>query len=102
MSILSRQEIVDKIMPVVKEYQIPNVWLFGSYVRNEATEKSDVDLVMNTSHIDDVSLFDMQDKIEQALGHSVDIIERKVLDLTGSPVRARFGKEVKKEMIRLI
>ncbi len=32
---------------LTREYHIQRIGLFGSYARNEATEKSDIDLVVN-------------------------------------------------------
>ena len=38
------RNIQDKIAPVCRQYGIDKVFLFGSYVRGEATEQSDIDL----------------------------------------------------------
>lgn len=41
---LSIAAIRDRITPVCQKYPIRKVYLFGSYARGNATEKSDVDL----------------------------------------------------------
>ncbi|WP_429247458.1 nucleotidyltransferase family protein [Lactococcus lactis subsp. lactis] len=103
MSVLSMKEIVEKIRPIIKEYQIPEVWIFGSYARNEASENSDIDLVVNSSDIDDYTfLFDLEEKIEKVLNRSVDIIEEETLYNNRTPQRERFNTSVRNEMFKLI
>ena len=41
---LSIEEIRKKISPLCKEYKIKSAYLFGSYARGEADEKSDIDI----------------------------------------------------------
>jgi predicted nucleotidyltransferase len=45
---LSIEEIQSCIIPVVKKYPIEKVILFGSYARGDASEISDVDLVVDS------------------------------------------------------
>lgn len=42
-------EIVERITPVAMQYNIPAIYLFGSYARNEATSASDIDLLVDTT-----------------------------------------------------
>ena len=39
-------QIKDKIYPVAEKYDLSKVYLFGSYARGEADEKSDVDIAL--------------------------------------------------------
>lgn len=55
--IYSLDEITRRITPVVQAYGIRSVYLFGSYARNEATEQSDIDLLIDTSYGASFSLF---------------------------------------------
>lgn len=41
---LTKEKIKELITPVCKKYGVKEAYLFGSYARNEATEKSDVDI----------------------------------------------------------
>ena len=45
---LSIEEIKSYIIPVVEKYPIERVILFGSYARGDASDKSDVDLVVES------------------------------------------------------
>lgn len=37
--VYSVEELRERIVPVTKKYKIPAVYLFGSYARNEATDR---------------------------------------------------------------
>ena len=43
---LTIKEIVVYIKPLVEKYRISEVFIFGSYARDEATENSDIDLLV--------------------------------------------------------
>ena len=45
---LSIEEIKSYIIPVVKKYPVEKVVLFGSYARGDASDTSDVDLVVES------------------------------------------------------
>jgi predicted nucleotidyltransferase len=45
---LSIEEIKSYIMPVVKKYPIVRIILFGSYARGDASDTSDVDLIVES------------------------------------------------------
>ena len=45
---LSIEEIISYIIPVIKKYPIEKVILFGSYARGDASDTSDVDLVVES------------------------------------------------------
>jgi predicted nucleotidyltransferase len=42
-------QIKDLIVPIAIKYNLKALWIFGSYARGEATEESDVDLLMDDS-----------------------------------------------------
>ena len=46
MSVYKIEEITNIIRPIAEEYKIDRVCLFGSYARGEATDKSDIDLIV--------------------------------------------------------
>ena len=39
--IYTLDEIKSRVLPVIQKYNIPAMYLFGSYARGEATEESD-------------------------------------------------------------
>ena len=40
------EQIKDRIVPIAKQYDLSKIYLFGSYARGEADEKSDVDIAL--------------------------------------------------------
>lgn len=40
-------EIKERVAPIADKYHLAAVYLFGSYARREATENSDVDLLVD-------------------------------------------------------
>jgi len=52
-------EIKQKIQPIAVKYNLPAVYIFGSYARNEATENSDVDILIDKTGSKVKTLFDM-------------------------------------------
>ena len=47
--VYSVEEIKNIVMPIVKRYNIPAIFLFGSYARGEANENSDIDFLVDTT-----------------------------------------------------
>lgn len=76
------EEIKEKVLPILKKAGVTRSSLFGSYVRGEQTEKSDVDILVD--YPQEKSLFDFIDtklQLENALGRKVDLIEYKTIKL---------------------
>ena len=73
--IYTLDEIKAIIAPIAKKYNLNEVYLFGSYARGEATEKSDIDFVMNFS--DTITLFtyaEIIEELEELFGKKVDVV----------------------------
>lgn len=73
--IYTLEEIKAIVTPIAQRYNMKEVYLFGSYARGEATEKSDIDLVMNFS--DTITLFTYAEiikELENLFGKKVDIV----------------------------
>ena len=76
------EEIKEKVLPILKEAGVTRSGLFGSYVRGEENEKSDVDILVD--YPQEKSLFafiDTKLQLENALGKKVDLIEYKTIKL---------------------
>jgi len=76
------EEIKEKVIPIAKEYDLPKVALFGSYARGEATENSDIDLIVAKSEklrgMFDFGFF--TEKLEKSLNRPVDLMTYKGLE----------------------
>lgn len=75
--IYTLEELQAIIAPIAKKYSLPAVYVFGSYARGDAAEKSDVDILVDTTGTNLKSLFSLGAlycDLEDALGKSVDLI----------------------------
>jgi len=59
---------------VAKEYGILEIGIFGSAVRNESTDKSDVDVVIHVRKPDLFMLAGVKSDLEERLNRPVDIV----------------------------
>ena len=71
------EELSQKIAPIARKYCIPAVYVFGSYARNEATENSDVDVLISRRGSKIVSMFDLgalYNDLSEELGKGLSLI----------------------------
>lgn len=69
------EEIKKEAIPILKEEGVRRAALFGSIVGGEATEESDIDMLVDLPR--GKSLFDLaglQMRLEETLGREVDVI----------------------------
>ena len=65
---------------ILKKYNVSSISLFGSYVRNEQTEKSDIDFLVEFG--DGITLFDivmLEDALSEIFKKKVTIVSRRGL-----------------------
>jgi predicted nucleotidyltransferase len=70
-----------KIIPILKKYGVTRASLFGSVVRGEGTQKSDIDILINPAA--GTTLFDMagmQIDLQKSLNKSVDLVTYGSID----------------------
>ena len=74
-------DILTQIKPeLVKRFGVTNLALFGSTVRNEATEESDIDIIVTfDTPATSKKYFGVQFLLEDELGQSVDLVTEKAL-----------------------
>ena len=72
---LNMNDIKDKAVPILKQEGVTRAALFGSVVRGEANEDSDIDVLVDLPR--GTNLFDLaglQMKLKEVLGREVDVI----------------------------
>lgn len=103
--VYTTQELRRRIEPVARKYGLRAVYLFGSYARNEATEASDVDLIVDTSGTALKSLLTLGAlycDLEEALEKRVDLITVSSLEQPAQmPHEESFRETVWKEKVDL-
>lgn len=102
--IYSLKQIGEMIEPIARKYNIKAVWVFGSYARGEATDTSDVDLVIDLSGCISVGwdVYAIFDEIGSALGKETDIVtEHSITSPTRYRGQKRFRKAVLQERVKV-
>jgi predicted nucleotidyltransferase len=95
------EEIKEKIRPIAEKYNLPAVYLFGSYARGEADEKSDVDIMIDrtgTPVVGLVKLSGLFQDFEESLLKEVDMV---TTDIFNQKRDFEFASELKQDMVNI-
>ncbi|AAB98108.1 TPA: nucleotidyltransferase family protein [Methanocaldococcus jannaschii] len=70
------KDILRKHKKILKEkYKVKSIAIFGSYARNEQTEKSDIDILVEFYETPDyLKFFELEDYLSDLLGIKVDLV----------------------------
>ena len=71
--ILKYDDIVFKCSRVFEEYPVHYCYLFGSYAKGTATERSDVDLLVSTD-VSGIKFYGLAERLREALKKNIDLI----------------------------
>lgn len=74
--VMDVEEVKNKIIPVLRKHGIKKAALFGSLIRGESKESSDIDILVDIEK--DISLLDfvgIKLDLEGVLGRKVDLVE---------------------------
>ena len=92
------KKILKKHRKKLKEkYGVKEIGIFGSYLRGEAKEGSDLDILVEFESDAKISLLEfveLENHLSDLLGVKVDLVERSVL-------KPRIGKQILSEVIYL-
>ena len=93
---LSKEKILEflrKNKPLFKEkFGVDEIMLFGSYARDEATPKSDIDILIDSNDKSYNTLFYMKELLEKEFGKKVDLLYR-------DSIRRFIMRFIKEELI---
>ena len=81
--VLTVNELKEKITPIAAQYGLKAVYLFGSYARNEATEDSDVDILIDRTGSKIKGMFDMGGlycDLQESIGKEIDLVTTQTLE----------------------
>jgi len=85
------EEIKRDVTPILRKYGVKRASIFGSAVRGEMRESSDIDILVEID--EDISLLDfvaLKLELEETLGRKVDLVE---YDTIKPRLRERILKE---------
>ena len=90
-------DIKKLVKPLLKKYSAKEAILFGSYSRGEATEESDIDImVLGGENFDPTDVFCIADELYDLSGKDVDVYEEREIDKS-----SEFYKNILKDGIRI-
>ncbi len=75
-----------------KKYPIKTLAIFGSYARNEQSENSDLDILVEFHDKIGIEFIDLAEELEKAVGLKVDLVSRK-------GVKDKYYAEIVKDLI---
>lgn len=91
-------EIIQKLKEIKPEleqdYKVSELGLFGSYVRGEQKESSDIDILIDFKD-EGIGLFrfmDLEELLQKVLGEKVDLVCKDAL-------KPRIGKQILNEVV---
>ncbi len=69
-----------ELKPILSQrYFVEKIGYFGSFLRNEQQENSDIDILVSFRKPIGWEFFDLQDLLEQQLNRKVDLVSEKAL-----------------------
>jgi predicted nucleotidyltransferase len=83
------EQLKERIAPVALKYELPAVYLFGSYARGEAAEDSDVDILIDKTNTGLKGMFAMGGLYNDLS----EVIEKRIDLITTSALEQEITKE---------
>ncbi len=83
-------EIKERVNPVAEKYGLRAVYIFGSYARNEATDESDIDLLIDRTGSKVKGMFDMGNlyhDLRESIGLEIDLVTTHMLQQKSTQTR---------------
>lgn len=95
MCVYKIEEIIEKVRPIAEQYKINNVWLFGSYARGDATEESDIDIIVGEGDFEGLEYFGLYEDLREVFQKKVDLVtEDQINQNRTNPLYKRFIEEL--------
>ena len=103
--VYSLEEIKSRVIPIVRKYRIPAMFLFGSYARGDATDSSDLDFLVDTTGTELTSLLRLGElycDLEEVFQKPIDLVTvGAIMQRSNMESDLDFKNTVLKERVRL-
>lgn len=98
-------EIKKRVFPIIQKFNIPAMYLFGSYARGDADENSDLDFLVDTTGTRLTSLLSLGElycDLEEAFGKRIDLVTvRAIMQNDKMESDLDFRETVLRERVKL-
>ena len=72
------KQIIKELKPVLeKKFHVSSIGVFGSVARNDYSESSDVDIIVDFSQPIGIEFIDLADLLEEKFHEQVDLVSKK-------------------------
>ena len=89
----SIQHILKQLKPeLVEKFHVSSIGLFGSIVRNDFTDSSDVDIIVEFNQPIGIEFVDLADYIESKIRKNVDLVSR-------NGIKPKYFQAIQSEII---
>jgi len=80
--IYTKDEIRRRVTPIAEKYNLRTIYIFGSYARNEATEDSDVDILIDRkgSKVSGMVIGGLYNDLSESIGKKIDLVTTCALE----------------------
>lgn len=80
-NIITVETIMEKTIPILRNYPVDRAILFGSYAKGEATSKSDIDLYIDTNgKLRGLDFVGLLETLVVTLGIDIDLIDKSHIE----------------------
>lgn len=96
-------DIKARVIPIATSYQLPVVYLFGSYAKGQADEESDIDLAVSLDGTDlsGFDLFRLEDMLQAQFDCPLDFLITEDIELARNPMQIELRDNFRKDRVVL-
>ena len=103
--VYSIEQLKERIVPIAIKYNLPAVYLFGSYARGEANDDSDVDILVDRTGTQLKGMFAMgglYNDLCNVVEKSIDLVTTGVLEQESTKKRTPwFVEDLEREKLKI-
>jgi uncharacterized protein len=77
---------------LISKYHLKSIGIFGSFSREDFTENSDIDILIEYDQTMGIEFIDLAHELEDMLHHKVDLVSR-------NGVKPKYLQEIQKDLV---
>jgi hypothetical protein len=77
---------------LISKYHLKSIGIFGSFTREDFSEDSDIDILIDYEQPIGIEFIDLADELEKMLNHKVDLVSK-------NGVKPKYFKEIQKDLV---